>query len=372
MFFSTTVSCPLDLDRFRVRQVAGMFDLPLASQAEITFRVELPQRDEPWQIGLIVGPSGSGKSTIARAAYGEHLYQPGDWPAGPVVDAFAPELSTRDIVAAFTAVGFSSPPAWLRPYVVLSQGERFRCDLARALLAGGPLSPLPPTQPASIPLVVFDEYTSVVDRTVAQIGSAAVAKAIRQAATPRRFIAVTCHDDVAPWLQPDWLLDMATGQLTRRRLRRPRLSLAVVRCRRAAWSLFAPHHYLSSQLNPAARCYLGLLGDRPVAFAALLSHPARRGAWRVSRAVVLPDVQGIGIGGRFLAAVAEHHLAQGHRVTITTSHPAMIRHLRGSPRWKVTAVQPGGYARSSFTQKKDIRTTSAGRTVVSAQFAPPR
>ena len=58
------------------------------------------------------------------------------WPADrAVVDGFG-DLSIRDITGLFTAVGFSSPPSWIKPYSVLSGGERFRCDLARALSAG--------------------------------------------------------------------------------------------------------------------------------------------------------------------------------------------------------------------------------------------
>jgi hypothetical protein len=61
------VTCPVH-DSFRVQQVAGMFDVPLAERATERFQVELPDASEDWQIGLIVGPSGSGKSTVARKA----------------------------------------------------------------------------------------------------------------------------------------------------------------------------------------------------------------------------------------------------------------------------------------------------------------
>ena len=105
-----------------------------------------------------------------------------------------PPAPIKDITGILTAVGFSSPPSWIKPYRVLSNGERFRCDLARAILEGGEL-------------VVFDEFTSVVDRTVARIGSAAVAKAVRRTGPPR-FVAISCHYDIARWLQPDWVLDM--------------------------------------------------------------------------------------------------------------------------------------------------------------------
>ena len=67
-----------------------------------------------------------------------------------------------------------------------------------------------------LPLIAFDEFTSVVDRNVARIGSAAVAKAIRGGTIGCRFVAVTCHYDVTEWLAPDWVIDMATATFTRR------------------------------------------------------------------------------------------------------------------------------------------------------------
>lgn len=363
MRITATVGCPIDPGSFRVHQLAGMFGLKLAPQQSRSFSVELPDLEEAWQIGLIVGPSGSGKSTIAKAAYGAALYEPGAWPADcAVIDAFPRSIATRTIVETLTAVGFSSPPAWLRPYHVLSGGERFRCDLARALLAGAGDSS------AGIPATVFDEYSSVVDRTVAQVGSLAVSKAIRSGRVAGRFVAVTCHEDVAAWLQPDWTLNMATGQLARGCLPRPPIELEVVRCRRAAWRLFAPHHYLDAGLARASRCYLALLQGQPAAMAALLARFS--GGWRVSRVVVLPDLQGVGIGGRFLSGLGELYRQQGQPLSITTSHPAMIRYLDRSPHWRVTRIKHGGHRATAFLRRKGHRpgSMSAGRTVVSAVY----
>ena len=113
--------------------------------------------------------------------------------------------------------------------------------------------------------VVFDEFTSVVDRTVARIGAAAVAQAVRRtwcgrpACESKQFVAVTCHYDVAQWLQADWVLDMGSGHLTRGRLRRPKLRLCLHRTTADAWPMFARHHYLTAALNRSAHCYVGLL-----------------------------------------------------------------------------------------------------------------
>lgn len=54
-------------------------------------------------------------------------------------------------------------------------------------------------------MVVFDEFTSVVDRNIAQISSLAIQKAIRR--KDAKFIAVTCHYDVQEWLMPDWVFN---------------------------------------------------------------------------------------------------------------------------------------------------------------------
>src|ERR1700684_4066039 len=184
----------------RVLQLEGLFDVPPSQQSESTWDIQLPIEGFDWQIGLIVGPSGSGKSTLAREAFSDVPFISAntgfEWPDDKaVVDGFPTELSIKEVTGALSSVGFSSPPAWLRPFRCLSTGEQFRATLARALC-----------DPA--PMVVVDEFTSVVDRTVAQIGSAAVAKAIRRI-PGKRVVCVTCHYDVEEWLCPDLTLQRA-------------------------------------------------------------------------------------------------------------------------------------------------------------------
>ncbi|MBS0207797.1 MAG: ABC transporter ATP-binding protein [Planctomycetes bacterium] len=355
------LDCPL-YDSFRVQQLAGMFDVPLARKLSERFDVEVPDlAADDWRIGLIVGPSGSGKSTLARQWIGAHLAEPAPWPDdAAVVDGFG-DRPIKEITGLLTAVGFSSPPSWIKPYRVLSGGEKFRCDLARALaLVGRDAAPAGAT-----PIVAFDEFTSVVDRIVAQIGSAAVAKAIRQRRARCRFVAITCHYDVAEWLEPDWVVDMAARRAERRRLRRPAIELRIGRTHRDTWRLFARHHYLSGQLAPTARCYLATWRDAPVCFCALLPALGRRGHWRISRVVTLPDFQGIGIGLRVAEGIAEQYRRDGNRVNITASHPALLAHCRRSPLWRAVRVVKTG--RRSPTFLKHYR-ASAGRAVVSFEY----
>jgi GNAT superfamily N-acetyltransferase len=409
------VACPIH-DSFRVQQVAGMFDVPLAEKSTDRFSVELPSRDEPWDVGLIVGPSGSGKSTVASQLYADELYRGAEWPADrAVIDCFN-GVPVRQVIELFTAVGFSSPPSWVKPYAVLSCGERFRCDLAKALAIadcelriadcecadseqsairnlqsesapnalrsedsasrlnadGSDQSAIRNPQSEIRPLVVFDEFTSVVDRNVARACSAAIAKGIRRGNIPCRFVAVTCHYDVAEWLEADWVLDMATATLTRRRLRRPAIELEIHRCGVGPWRLFARHHYLSGQLAPGARCYLATWNGEPVTFCATLPVITKKNHRRFTRIVTLPDYQGMGLGMRVVAAVASLHRAEGLRINVTSSHPALIRHCRASGDWRTVNVKkfgasPRARAGPGWGTFSAYR-SSAGRSVVSFEY----
>jgi len=366
MNVTANVECPV-YSSFRVKQVAGMFDLDLGAKARASFAVEVPGLEEAWSIGLIVGPSGSGKSTVAQAAFGDHLYEGGHWPADrAVVDCFGEAASIKQITHVLTAVGFSSPPSWVKPYAVLSNGERFRCDLARALTGDSPV-------------VVFDEFTSVVDRTVAKIGSAAVAKAIRSAKIKRRFVAVSCHYDIARWLEPDWVVDMATQSLARGRLRRPPITLEVVRADRSAWEVFRRHHYLNTNIHRAAKCFVGLVEGCPAVFTAVLPfpHPSKP-SWREHRTVCLPDFQGVGLGNAMSELVAAMFRATGKPYISTTSHPAMMRYRCASGRWRMnrgpSRVQCGGNANdTSGKGRKGGSYNSASRITAGFEFTgPPR
>src|SRR5262252_9264165 len=196
----------------RARQLEAMFDVPAAEKCRLAWNGDVPFDVKPWHVGLIVGPSGCGKSTIAR-----HLFDvPAafDWRGKSVIDDFDKRFSIEDIARVCQAVGFNTIPAWLRPYGVLSTGERFRVSIARALLE------LPDP-------IVIDEFTSVVDRQVAQIGAHAVQKYVRS--NQRQFVAVSCHYDIVDWLQPDWIFEPATMQYTAREglQRRPSLDVSI-------------------------------------------------------------------------------------------------------------------------------------------------
>lgn len=323
MHAAITLSTPIATTP-RVLQIQGMFDVPAQVKTSLTLGVTLPLEQQPWSVGLITGPSGAGKSSIARTLWPEQLAAAHAWrPDAALVDDFPAAMGIREITDLLCAVGLSSPPAWLRPHRTLSNGEQFRAEVARALAE-------------SSGTVVVDEFTSVVDRQVAKVASHAVQRAVRR--TSRQFIAVTCHYDVEEWLQPDWVYDAATREFTWRQVQpHPRINLEIYRCDRSLWPLFARHHYLSADIHPAAQCVAAYTEDgRPVAFAAYLHfpHPRVRNIRTSHRAVVLPDWQGLGIGGQMADWLGAHLTSQGYRFRETTAHPARIGHYARSPRWR--------------------------------------
>lgn len=116
--------------------------------------------------------------------------------------------------------------------------------------------------------------------------------------------------------------------------------------------MFKNHHYLSSDINKAARCYIGIWNDEIVAFGASLALPNGnlKNAWRGHRICVLPDFQGMGIGPRFSDAMGQIHLEQGLRFFSRTSHPRLIDYILKSPLWKTTSKHKK--LRTDITHKK--------------------
>lgn len=321
----------------RLRQIAGSLDLDDPSRSEFHASLTVDLDAYPWSIGAIVGPSGSGKTSVARQLWPEHASHHPEWPADlAVADAFPEHMTGSEVADVLTRMGLASVPTWVRPYSCLSNGEQFRADMARLASSEDPLT-------------VVDEFTSLVDRTVARATAHTTAKAIRRR-EGRQLVAVTCHYDVLDWLQPDWVIDMATGAFQWRSVQpRPRLDLAVYQADRRAWELFAPHHYLDHTVPTSCspHCYVGFVDDVPATFFAArhFPHPRVKNMLFGSRRVTMPDFQGFGLNMIMVDHIAQRYAEQGLRLRSATSHPGVQAALARSPRWRMTPgsqrVHPG-------------------------------
>lgn len=324
-----TVSCPV-VRSPRVLQIESMFDVAAAAESARTWDVTLPLDEKEWNIGLITGPSGSGKSTIARTLW-PHVTERHEWDEdSSILDGFPASMPLKEISALLSSVGFGSVPSWLRPHRLLSTGEAARADLARALASDH--------DP-----VVVDEFTSVIDRQVAQVCSHAVAKTVRRRG--QRFVAVSCHTDVEPWLRADWSYRTDTGIFTWGCVQpRPAVQLDIAPVPTQAWDYFQHHHYLTASL-PGGKLgsWCAWVGETPVAFAfvARFPHAKVRDIAKIARIVTLPDWQGLGVAARMLEFLGAYYTERRNRVRITTLHPGLLGYLRASPYWRYTGrAQP--------------------------------
>lgn len=298
-------------------QVSNAFDFPFTGES--TFDVpNMPSPKGDFKIGLIVGPSGSGKSTLLKR-FGEERSPTWD-PNKSVCSHFLNAEDARDRLA---SVGLNSIPSWVRPYHVLSTGEKFRADVARRLEDGA----------------VIDEFTSVVDRNVAK----SCATSIRRYADShdvKRMVFASCHYDIVEWLNPDWVFDTQSGRMATGRLqRRPEIILEILPCTTEAWSYFRHHHYLDGNINRNSRCWIAVWDGVLVGFSSALHFPNKnlRNSWRGHRTVILPDYQGLGLGVRLSDLIGELFIRNGCRYFSKTSHPRMGEYREKSRLWKATS-----------------------------------
>jgi len=299
-------------------QLSNSFDFVFDGTTSFTVP-NIGEVPKQFNIGLIVGASGSGKSSLLENFGQEEKIE---WDNNKAICSHFE--SATDAQERLVAVGFNSIPSWMKPYNVLSNGEKFRADLARKLKHNA----------------VIDEFTSVVDRNVAKSCSYAIKRYIQEK-NLQKIVFASCHYDIVEWLQPNWVYDTTTEILSvgRGSLQRPSIELEVFPCTTDAWRMFSKHHYLSSNINKGARCWLCTWKEVAIAFSSTIPLPSGtvKNAWREHRTVVLPDFQGLGIGVRLSDAIAQIHKKQGFRYFSKTAHPRLGEYRNQSENWKKTS-----------------------------------
>jgi GNAT superfamily N-acetyltransferase len=132
--------------------------------------------------------------------------------------------------------------------------------------------------------------------------------------------------------------------------------------------MFRDYHYLNGSLGAGVRCYCAIYQNKPVAFIAVACVRMKAKYYRVSRLVVLPDYQGIGVGKRLLNFIAELYTTQT-RMTfyILTSNTQIIR--RDIKNWKVARFGHASRGRGNTRINNEIRSLSRKRISVSLKYA---
>ncbi len=164
-----------------------------------TTEVPLPSKEDmdimmssDWNILLICGKSGSGKSTILRHM-GE--IKPIEYDNDKAVISQFGRYTEEEACDLLSGVGLSSVPTWLRKPSELSNGERARLDLCKALYDAG-----------NGQIAYIDEYTSVVNRDVAKSMSFSLQRYAREKGL--KLVIASCHFDIIGWLQPDYVFNL--------------------------------------------------------------------------------------------------------------------------------------------------------------------
>ena len=331
-----------DFNSYRAARVKSLFN----AESGCNFDLEIDNVDlsGDWSIGVVVGPSGSGKTSIGRQIFGENKiydYTQGWSPDKPIIDDIAPNGDFNEVTAALANVGLGSVPSWLRPFRVLSNGEQFRAGLAKIVCE----------KPDEI---VIDEFTSVIDRQIARIGSQAFQKAWRRGNPKGKVVLLTPHYDILDWIQPDWVIDTKTKTFVRGLLRqRPKINLDIWQVDRSYWKFYKPHYYLDLPEPVAAMHFIGTV-DGELACHIVVAPRFEVHGYRATRLVTMPEWQGAGVGSKFLNFIAQYHLdgngRGGHKYVtyFHTSHPQLCAYLRHSQKWvQVSAVLYGGNKKKS-------------------------
>lgn len=294
-------------------EISKIFDYEFDGNSQ--FKVpDMPEVESSFGIGVIVGPSGTGKSTLLKKFGKEYTY---DWnPNKAIVSHFSDAKTAAKMLG---AVGLNSVPTWTKPYHVLSTGEKHRADMARCLRSGA----------------VVDEFTSVVDRTVAISLACAMGRYVKNF-NVKNVVLATCHYDILEWLEPDWVYDLATETLTRGCQRRPNIKFTLEESSTKVWKYFSNHHYLSGNINKGVRCWTAWWEDRPIGFSSVISMPSGtiKNAWRGHRTVICPDYQGLGFGPRMSEATGEIMLSEGKKYYCKTANIRLGEYRNQSKKWR--------------------------------------
>lgn len=297
------------------------------TQVSIPFNLEEAKTFD-WNIGAILGSSGSGKTSILKNIgvikkvnfdLEKPLISNFDW------------LEPKEATLVLTSMGLSSVPTWLRPFHTLSNGEQYRAILAYLVASA-----------KDGETILIDEYTSVVDRDVAKAMSFAIQKYIRR--VNKKIIVASCHFDILEWLMPDWTCSpQKGGALERcdyRRSGRPKIELQVSRVENETWDFFKKHHYLTEEVNKSCKFLLFEWNDKPVGIVAIINQP-RKGCsngFAISRIVVMPDFQGMGLGVKLSEFSGGLIKNEGGLCFIKTVNPALGEYFNKSESWRGTAM----------------------------------
>jgi GNAT superfamily N-acetyltransferase len=124
--------------------------------------------------------------------------------------------------------------------------------------------------------------------------------------------------------------------------------------------MFRNYHYLNGSLGAGVRCYTAVYQNKPVAFIAIIHTKMKIDYFRVSRLVVLPDYQGIGLGKRLLNFIAKLYTSQINLpFYLVTSNPQLIR--CNLDHWRIKRVRHGSHDKENTRINRELLNSNSRR-----------
>ena len=279
-------------NNFRCQVAANSLDIDVKKKSIHHLHIENINIPEKWNIGLIYGNSGSGKTTLIKHLFGEKIFETILNEEIPIINQLPEELNYDDCAKMLNGIGLNSVPCWLRPVKTLSNGQKARAEAVLLMCQNKEI-------------VFIDEWTSVVDRTVAKAMSICLAKYAKK--NNKKIILCSCHFDILEWLSPDWMIDCNKQKFELPQsdtfffTEREKLKFDIREIGRESWRYFSKYHYLSDKL-PGGQLYLyGLFyNNNQIGFQCFANYtPYKKGTKKIfhaNRTVIHPDYNGLGLG----------------------------------------------------------------------------
>ncbi|MEN7436454.1 hypothetical protein AAGV27_15010 [Bacillus velezensis] len=151
-----------------------------------------------FQIMYLTGMSGSGKTSMLNYFKEEYSFTEPDIEFDsekPIIDTIGKD--TENALFLLNLVGLGEAFLYIKPYKVLSDGQKYRYKIAKIIESGQKVW-------------CIDEFCSFLDRTTAKIVAFNTQKIARKLGV--KLIVATAHDDLKNYIQADYVFDFGMGE----------------------------------------------------------------------------------------------------------------------------------------------------------------
>jgi len=296
MNFPRTIDIKLQsevFNNFRCQVAANSLDIDVKKKSIHHLHIDNVVIPDNWNIGLVYGASGSGKTTLVKKLFGDDIFKVVIDDNQPIINQLPSNLSYEECANLLNGIGLNSVPCWIRPVKTLSNGQRARAEAVLLM-----------SQDSDV--VFIDEWTSVVDRTIAKAMSLCIQKFAKK--YNKKIVLLSCHYDILEWLKPDWMIDCNKQQFELPKsdsfffTEREQLTFTIREVGKETWKYFSKYHYLNENL-PAGKIYTygifhegNQIGFQCFANYTPHSDKSKKIIYHSNRTIIHPDYNGLGLG----------------------------------------------------------------------------